>query len=200
MAASREVVLIGWADGIRYGILAGLHHGYSMGLRDALAVVVASNADELQPFAWTKTGEKVEENERLVVGDAKPGNALLTPMSGMYVEELLAVADKLDMCARVSMPEWPLPEGRGTSEDKLERELRAFERMPDDMLADYRGRFVAVHRGQIIDSDVNEIELAMRIEPRAMEEGAIAVCEVGEEGEEEVTTQEYPLVESPSWQ
>jgi hypothetical protein len=55
--------------------------------------------------------------------------------------------------------------------------------MKPGALAEHRGRFVAVNRGKVIDSDADDLRLAARIEKKAIREGAIAICWVGDEGE-----------------
>jgi len=77
------------------------------------------------------------------------------------------------------------PAGQPQGTEKLDGELRAFEAMKPGALAEYRGRFVAVHRGKVVDSDADDLRLAARIEKRAIREGAIAVCWVGDEGDTE---------------
>jgi hypothetical protein len=46
---------------------------------------------------------------------------------------------------------------------KWEREQRAFVRMLPALLAKYRGKFVAVHDEQVVDSDDDLIALALRV-------------------------------------
>jgi hypothetical protein len=48
-------------------------------------------------------------------------------------------------------------------ENKWRREYRAFLRMLPGLLPTYRGKYVAVHNGQVVDSDDDEIALALRI-------------------------------------
>jgi hypothetical protein len=46
---------------------------------------------------------------------------------------------------------------------KWEREYRAFLRLLPQLLATHRGQFVAIHEGQVVDSDDDEITLALRV-------------------------------------
>jgi len=80
---------------------------------------------------------------------------------------------------------------------KLGAELAAFERMRADLLEKYRGRFVAIHRGQVVDDDCDEFSLGARIEERARREGAIAICRVSDAPAEGVPEYPYYHFESP---
>jgi hypothetical protein len=46
---------------------------------------------------------------------------------------------------------------------KGEREYQAFLRLLPELLATYRGRYVAIHKGQVIDSDLDDIALVRRV-------------------------------------
>jgi len=48
----------------------------------------------------------------------------------------------------------------------FEVESRAFERMHPQLLPCYRGQFVAVYGGQVVDSDLDKKELARRVYER----------------------------------
>jgi hypothetical protein len=54
----------------------------------------------------------------------------------------------------------PSPRSRWS---KWERERDAFGYLLPSLLASYRGRYVAVHDGQVIDSDADQIALALRV-------------------------------------
>ena len=49
---------------------------------------------------------------------------------------------------------------------KGEREYRAFLHMLPGLLATHRGMYVAIHEGQVIDSDANDIVLIQRVHAR----------------------------------
>ncbi len=49
---------------------------------------------------------------------------------------------------------------------KGEREYRAFLQMLPGQLATHRGKYVAVHEGQVVDSDANDIVLIQRVHAR----------------------------------
>ena len=49
---------------------------------------------------------------------------------------------------------------------KGDREHRAFLRLPPELLASHRGEYVAIHNGQVVDSDGNDIVLIQRIHVR----------------------------------
>jgi hypothetical protein len=53
--------------------------------------------------------------------------------------------------------EWATP-----ASSKWEREHRAFLKMLPTLLATHRGKYVAVHDGQVVDSDADKIALALR--------------------------------------
>jgi hypothetical protein len=46
---------------------------------------------------------------------------------------------------------------------KGEREYQAFLRLLPELREKYRGRFVAIHNGQVVDSDENDIVLVQRV-------------------------------------
>ncbi|MFW6161929.1 MAG: hypothetical protein ACODAJ_04120 [Planctomycetota bacterium] len=79
---------------------------------------------------------------------------------------------------------------------KLADELEAFERLRRQLLEGHRDEFVAIHGGEVIDTDPDEFRLAARIEPIAMREGPVAICKVSD-AEAEPT--DYPCAhfESP---
>lgn len=49
---------------------------------------------------------------------------------------------------------------------KWERERTAFWRSLPSLLSRYRGRYVAIHDGEVVDDDAQEIELALRVYKR----------------------------------
>src|SRR5690606_27645702 len=49
---------------------------------------------------------------------------------------------------------------------RMEAEQQAYENQRDAILAAHAGEYVAVHGGQVVDHDHNEIELINRIQPR----------------------------------
>ncbi len=55
----------------------------------------------------------------------------------------------------VPLPEIQLP--------KVDREYRAFLRMLPDLLKTHRGQYVAVHEGQVVDGDIDDIALIKRV-------------------------------------
>jgi len=52
---------------------------------------------------------------------------------------------------------------RRAREEAFEREYAAFSRLKPQLLQTHRGLFVAVHNGQVVDSDADNLELARRI-------------------------------------
>jgi hypothetical protein len=50
---------------------------------------------------------------------------------------------------------------------KGEREYRAFQRLLPQLLSTYRGKYVAVHEEQVVDSDADDIALILRARARA---------------------------------
>ncbi len=49
---------------------------------------------------------------------------------------------------------------------KGEREYRAFLHMLPGLLATHQGKYVAVHEGQVVDSDASDIVLVQRVHAR----------------------------------
>ena len=49
---------------------------------------------------------------------------------------------------------------------KGEREYQAFLRLLPDLLHTHRGMFVAIHDGQVVDMDVDDIALVQRVHAR----------------------------------
>ncbi len=49
---------------------------------------------------------------------------------------------------------------------KGEREYQAFLRLLPELLPEYRGKFVAIHEGQVVDSDADDIALVQRVHAR----------------------------------
>lgn len=49
------------------------------------------------------------------------------------------------------------------SDSKWEREHAAFRRQLPQLLGMYRGKFVAIHGEQVVDSDEDKMELALRV-------------------------------------
>ena len=47
---------------------------------------------------------------------------------------------------------------------KLDRELEAFRTVHADLLTTYRNEYVAIHEGQVIDHDRDELSLFLRVE------------------------------------
>lgn len=55
----------------------------------------------------------------------------------------------------VHLPEQPLT--------KFERERRAFYRLLPALLNTHRGQYVAIHDEQVVDSDSDQVEVALRV-------------------------------------
>jgi hypothetical protein len=49
---------------------------------------------------------------------------------------------------------------------KGEREYRAFLRLLPELLATHRGQYVAIHEGQVVDSDPDDVALILRVQAR----------------------------------
>jgi hypothetical protein len=61
---------------------------------------------------------------------------------------------RLDTLAAPSLPPPP--------EDKWRREQRAFRRLLPELLKAYRGQYVAVHEGQVVESGPDKLDVAGR--------------------------------------
>jgi hypothetical protein len=57
--------------------------------------------------------------------------------------------------------------------DKGEREYQAFLRLLPQLLVSHRGQFVAVHEGEAIDFDADDITLIQRVHARL---GYVPIC------------------------
>ena len=49
---------------------------------------------------------------------------------------------------------------------KGEREYRAFLRLLPELLATHRGKFVAMHNGEVVDSDPDDVALILRVQAK----------------------------------
>ena len=58
----------------------------------------------------------------------------------------------------VNLAEQPLAKGK--------REYAAFLRLLPTLLPEYKGKYIAIHDEQVIDSDVNDIALVQRVHAR----------------------------------
>ena len=56
---------------------------------------------------------------------------------------------------------------------KGEREYRAFLRLLPQLLVSHRGQYVAVHEGQVVDCDADDIILVQRVHARF---GYVPIC------------------------
>lgn len=54
--------------------------------------------------------------------------------------------------------DWPLP-----TRSKWERECRAFRRLLPELLQTHRGKYVAIHNEQVVDTDTDDIALILRV-------------------------------------
>jgi hypothetical protein len=58
----------------------------------------------------------------------------------------------------VALPAPELPKG--------EREYRAFLRLLPELLASHRDKFVAIHNGEVVDSDLDDVALILRVQAK----------------------------------
>lgn len=58
----------------------------------------------------------------------------------------------------VELPTPELPKG--------EREYRAFLRLLPELLATHRSKYVAVHNGQVVDCDTDDVALILRVQAK----------------------------------
>lgn len=81
---------------------------------------------------------------------------------------------------------------RQEAERKIEREEIAYWSQHKELLERFGGRYIAMHRGEVIDSDEDEITLYVRAQRKHPTVG-ILIKKVG--GDEEVWTIRSPRVE-----
>jgi predicted transcriptional regulator len=55
---------------------------------------------------------------------------------------------------------------RSAARDDIEQEAQAFRRLHPELLATIPGRYAAIHRGQLVNHDVDQLALYQRIEAR----------------------------------
>src|SRR5688572_24237392 len=73
-----------------------------------------------------------------------------------YFARSVMTETTLDANVEVRLPESP--------PSKFEREKRAFLRLLPSLLATHPGRYVAIHDEQVVDSDSDQVELALRVQ------------------------------------
>ncbi|HKE04454.1 MAG TPA: DUF5678 domain-containing protein, partial [Blastocatellia bacterium] len=49
------------------------------------------------------------------------------------------------------------------SDDLFEVEKRTFEAMREQLLSQYEGQYVAIHKGQVVDHDSDKLRLGLRV-------------------------------------
>ncbi len=54
----------------------------------------------------------------------------------------------------------PMPEN--PEQEAMDREMAAYQNLHPNLLAQYKGQFVAVYRGQVVDNDSNQLALVKR--------------------------------------
>ena len=72
---------------------------------------------------------------------------------------------------------------------KGEREYRAFLHLLPELLATHEGKFVAVHKGEVVDSDTDDVALILRVQAKF---GYVPLY-VG------LVTQQQPIVRIPHY-
>ncbi len=55
---------------------------------------------------------------------------------------------------------------REEAQKKMAREMETFRTMHTELLKQYKGQYVAVHREQVIDRDVDQLALFLRVDRR----------------------------------
>jgi hypothetical protein len=72
---------------------------------------------------------------------------------------------------------------------KGEREYQAFLRLLPQLLETHRGKYVAIHGGQVIDSDADDVALVLRSQAQL---GYVPIC-VG------LVTEQQPILRIPHY-
>ncbi len=75
---------------------------------------------------------------------------------GLVAEQMgIALSDLADNAIRQYL--------RREAEKKITQEEKMYEAQHSQLLAQYEGKFIALHDGQVIDSDTDELKLYLRI-------------------------------------
>lgn len=77
---------------------------------------------------------------------------------------------------RRAFPQWPVHPKR----EQMEAEQAAFEEMRPALQARYRGEFVAIHEGKMVDHDNDEVNLLKRVQAQFPDQ-LVLIREVTEE-------------------
>jgi hypothetical protein len=127
--------------------------------------------------------------------EGPPGDldASLTKAPGLASNEIASPARLL--AERASAP---TRVRRADPDEKLRRELQAFESQKSEgRLQGYAGRFVAIHKGKVVDSDENEFRLLDRLRALGRREGPIAICRIPGPDEATPAVIDDPRFDSP---
>lgn len=88
------------------------------------------------------------------------------------LRDLLASLDFVETISATEVPERtdhengdaiPIALDRHPQREQMEREVAAFEAMHEELKEQYLGQFVAIHQGQVMDSDSDEQLLLVRV-------------------------------------
>lgn len=88
------------------------------------------------------------------------------------LRDLLASLDFVETISATEVPErmdhengdaTPIALDRHPQREQMEREVAAFEAMHEELKEQYLGQFVAIHQGQVMDSDSDEQLLLVRV-------------------------------------
>lgn len=120
-------------------------------------------------------------------------DASLTKWPGLQLNRIATsaelLAEAVSSSARVR---------RADPDEKLRRELQAFESLESQgRFQGYAGRFVAIHKGNVVDSDENEFRLLDRLRALALREGPIAICRIPGPDEATPAVIDDPRFDSP---
>jgi hypothetical protein len=88
------------------------------------------------------------------------------------VEEYLA-----QEVAQASVATWP---GQAEQHEKIARDQQAYEAQHAALFAQYKGQYIAMHQGKVIDHDLDRVALSRRIDKR-YGQIAILITQVREE-------------------
>jgi PHD/YefM family antitoxin component YafN of YafNO toxin-antitoxin module len=111
--------------------------------------------------------------KRLTLRESHPPYTLSIEEEDLGQEPVILERDGQPVAAIVSLAEYEAFRAWQETQDRerrrqadleaLEREREAYERLEPELLSLYKGQYVAIREGQVIDSDPDEMTLVQRV-------------------------------------